>query len=266
LNGPISTTTCDQIAQNFSNGGQGTVITFKDDVDERLKGFDCGCLSSFGNEKEVLFMGGHYPIRVVKFAHAQVSPPAKFTSSLEKFDYFLHGIIQESQLFLPDRQSILLNELIRQRTLESDNVDLDDNDMTFLSFCKHKTEITLNVAKVATCCIPATMATVYDLIFTDPIRDLSRNNAKVEIRRDIFGLFENLETIHFVMDKELFLRSTNNIVDLFHSGGQKMRKIYVWMESVEQFNLAIDDPEISISSSTLARENESVFIIILEKQ
>eukprot|EP01083_Nonionella_stella_P183192 661290_1 len=97
LCGPNSTSYQIATAINFA-GPEGMVVQLNNNVDAHyyLSGFPCGWLSDFKEEDEVLFMGGHFrmkieSVRILRGKGGHCQNFDVFCGALNKFDAMFNG-------------------------------------------------------------------------------------------------------------------------------------------------------------------------------
>eukprot|EP01083_Nonionella_stella_P289492 985092_1 len=151
LCGPTSTSYQIEIAINFA-GREGIIVQLNNSASGStyLSGFPCGWLSDFKEEDEVLFMGGHFRIkiesvRILRGKGDQCQNFEAFFGALSKFNSMFNGSFAHKSFISSNEKEIiisLINWILRNESLvdKMDQYVLD----TFQSFCQHKAHIVLN--------------------------------------------------------------------------------------------------------------------------
>eukprot|EP01084_Bolivina_argentea_P221584 375250_1 len=119
LCGPTSTSLCIEVATRFSTD-DGIIIKLNNYGYEsscELRSFDCHWLSNYGGENEILFIGGHYCIKIENITN--VSTHQSFKLYCEPFFYFdccIKGMhLEDNDVNLERNNYSILNNLFKYK-------------------------------------------------------------------------------------------------------------------------------------------------------
>ena len=199
---PTSTSHEIAIAHKFSKG-KGIVVQLNNNIvcHEYLRGFQCDWISSFKEESEVLFCGGHYRIKVESVTDVVAKKSyKKYFSALEKFNsIFIGGFLSGTTV----RERLYLKRLFNWKL---NNVwdDAIDNKIdkyicdTFLSFAVSKVKVIFALGRMDKLGEPwydLYNKVLYDFDDSDDIDPLSLTDTSNLFKDDLLKLFDNLQTI-----------------------------------------------------------------------
>eukprot|EP01084_Bolivina_argentea_P051376 94496_1 len=234
LSGPTSTSRQKQIALNFA-GSAGLLIQLNNtgtEISGDLRGFDCCWISAFGQEDEVLFIGGEYRIRIQTVILIKTkSNYHLFFKSLFYFDCLLNGSHLNGYYItvISKKDYKILDELIKHKLKENDFENKCPkyiND-TFESYANNKKEIILNLHE-----IDVNLSEISDLMLY-PLKKTKIFNPtkwkKQTVYHDISGektnlfkpkllrLFKNMKRIVIYSSQIEYVEYELDILQLFHS-------------------------------------------------
>eukprot|EP01083_Nonionella_stella_P135783 413033_1 len=199
LCGPTSTSLQIETAINFA-GKQGVVVQLDNNVEEHeyLSGFGCGWLSDFKEEDEVLFMGGHFRIkiesvRILRGKGGECQNFEVFFGALSKLNAMFNGVAawdvsSDEKLIIVS----LINWILGKK--EADKIDRYVRD-TFQSFSQNKAHIVFNYYVLC----GWNDKELLDLIFYGMKMGADFKPAKEEktniFRKQVFQIFQNIKKI-----------------------------------------------------------------------
>ena len=195
-----------EVATRFA-GSQGVVLEFSNETlfnSEYLHGFDCDWFSSFREEDETLFMGGHYKVKIESVRTIKSSNNYKlFFKAMGMFDEMLNGKYAPKQTWdknkVTEKEKSIICDLYSWK-LGREKANYKDIPKyiydTFLIFTKGKKQIILN-------------SDLLDSYLSDKeLNSLVMNDMKSEywMKKDsglfcnvfckqIFAIFDNLQNI-----------------------------------------------------------------------
>ena len=189
LNSPTSTTYYKEVAIKFSGDGNGVIVEFDNINNKQLHGFDCGWISQFKEESEVLFMGGAHKIHIngVTVMDTKIKHQIYFRA-LTKFDLMLKG--KSSQW--NESEKCMICDLIDCIVNNTKNSDIDNYIYdSFALFLNNKLKIYLNVKELQRIGDPKI---ANKIIYTHSTK-LFRSNV-------ILKLFKNLQLVVIAYDSK----------------------------------------------------------------
>eukprot|EP01083_Nonionella_stella_P173475 598520_1 len=205
LCGPTSTSYQIETAINFA-GKEGVVVQL-DNMEYShgyLSGFPCAWLSDFKEEDEVLFMGGHYRIkiesvRILKGKGGQCQNFEVFFGALCKFNKMFNGDYAKKEGHrsgegVSSDERLILSSLIKWKMGQKEAAGKIDRYVldTFQSFCQNKQLIVLDYDKLCRW----NDESLRDLIFYGMNETERAKEEKTNIfRKDLFQIFQNIKNI-----------------------------------------------------------------------
>eukprot|EP01083_Nonionella_stella_P135785 413039_1 len=202
LCGPTSTSKQIETAINFATR-KGVVVQLKNNVAYHLylSGFACGWLSDFKEEDEVLFMGGHYRIkiesvRILKGKGGQCQNFEVFFGALCKFNKMFNGgcATKYGSDKVSSDEILILSSLIKWKMGQKEAAGKIDRYVldTFQSFCQNKQLIVLDYGDLC----GSNDESLRDLIFYGMNETERAKEEKTNIfRKDLFQIFQNIKNI-----------------------------------------------------------------------
>eukprot|EP01083_Nonionella_stella_P229972 813381_1 len=199
LCGPTSTTYQIEIAVNFA-GSEGIIVQLNNTVayHYNLSGFRCGWLSDFKEEDEVLFMGGHYRIkiesvRILKGKGGQCQNYETFFGALTQLNKMFNGYLAHN---VSSDEKVIIRSLLEWMSKKQNNVKIDQYILdTFQYFCLNKTKIVVNPFALSAYGDSEVLDRVfYALNSGDDFLPIKEDKTNL-FRKDVFEIFQNLKTI-----------------------------------------------------------------------
>eukprot|EP01083_Nonionella_stella_P248199 859586_1 len=207
LCGPTSTSKQIETAINFATR-KGVVVQLKNNVAYHLylSGFACGWLSDFKEEDEVLFMGGHFRIkiesvRILRGKGGECQNFEVFFGALSKLNAMFNGscawdVSSDEKLIIVS----LINWILGKK--EADKIDRYVRD-TFQSFSQNKAHIVFNYYMLC----GWNDKELLDLIFYGMKMGADFKPAKEEktniFRKQVFQIFQNIKKIDIYATSEI---------------------------------------------------------------
>eukprot|EP01083_Nonionella_stella_P112894 332571_1 len=196
LCGPTSASYKIEIARHFG-GSEGVILQLNNNIGIGhgcLTGFQCGGISRFTAESEVLFMGGHYRIQIESVR--TISNPRNFEvffSALCKFNLMFNG---DHSNELSRKEKVIICRLIEWILEGKDAGKIDPYVLdTFQAFVQEKAHIVFNYPHIHA----FNDAVLNNIIFhpmrmTEEVKPTNTENINI-FKKDLFRIFKNVNNI-----------------------------------------------------------------------